>query len=623
MKRIALVLGVTGMLVGSFMQPASASPAERRIIVVTVDGTSLSSWLRSDGLRGVVGEGATALLAARAGGDHRDAETARRAAYATLVAGRRTALPSDGAALADALNDAGVNFYVSPSWEPYLDGVPRRGMFDSLTRPSVYFVSASDLPECTDPTCVVRRARAAMQPGDVLMVVAAVPPPSRVNDGVWLSAAGIVVVGSPAGMLRSPTTRRDGVVALIDLAPTILSLADVRVPASMDGRPVERVSGDTVVSRLRTLESDLIQAAHARRPATRAWMIAAMIALAGAMLTGRRYPSVRVAAQAGLAAASAVPAALLLMPVLPPLSPGGTAVVALVLAAVAGVVARAFLRGAEAVAATAALSAILVLGDLLAGGYLAARSPVSYLIAGGLRFYGIGNELMGVVVAGAIAAGSLLDRARLRSAGRFGVPLAAAFAVGVMAAPSAGAKLGAVLVAVPALAVLVLGLAGRKMTLRLGIAIGAFTVLVAGVVSLADRLGSPAAQSHIGRATEGGIGDVVARKIDAALGIAALSIWMQALIACALVVALTWRFRRVEVQALAALRPSVGAALKAAGVAIILAPATNDAGLIASAVIAVTATALLLGALGAEPGVRRPGSQAGPGSGGPAPARPG
>jgi hypothetical protein len=621
MKRACTVLAV-GLLV-AVAQPATAAPASRRIVVVTTAEASLGRWLGDPALARMLREGSSALLVTRAGASSRDHLRARTAAFQTLGAGRRTTSPADARTLGAVLRQSGIPVLGQEAYESVLGVDPVPDDLAKLPRPSVSFLDTSSVTNCG--ACIVSRVRELLAPGDALIVVAPVSDESRMRDGVWLSVASVHIVGTPPGLLRSATTRRDGVVALIDVAPTILELAGVPVPASMDGRPFERVAGRPVVPGLRALESGLIQAAHARHITTRGWMIAAMLVLSAATVAEARRASrrFRLAAEVGLAALPAVPAALLAIPLLPQMRPGATAVVALVMATVVGAVARLFFRATESVAVTAALSAVVVLGDLIAGGWLAARSPISYVVAGGVRFYGIGNELMGVVVAGAIAAGSLLDRDRLRRAARIAVPLAASFTVGVMAAPAAGAKFGAVLVAVPALAVLILGLAGRRMTLRLGAAIGAFTVVVAGAIYAADRLGAPATRSHIGRATSGGGGAVISRKIDAALGLAALSIWMQVVIACVLVAGIMWRLRRVDLQALLTLRPAVGAALKAAVVAIVLAPVTNDAGLIASAVVAVTATALLLASLGAEAGARRRDSPAEPGSRGSAPARPG
>ena len=50
--------------------------------------------------------------------------------------------------------------------------------------------------------------------------------------------------GAPAGRLLSPSTRRNGLVLLTDVAPTILSALEVPVPDEMTGRPLRRLAGD-------------------------------------------------------------------------------------------------------------------------------------------------------------------------------------------------------------------------------------------------------------------------------------------------------------------------------------------------------------------------------------------
>ena len=48
-------------------------------------------------------------------------------------------------------------------------------------------------------------------------------------------------LGPAPAWLRSSTTRQDGVVAAIDLPPTILKRLGLRVPEDMKGEPIETV----------------------------------------------------------------------------------------------------------------------------------------------------------------------------------------------------------------------------------------------------------------------------------------------------------------------------------------------------------------------------------------------
>ena len=57
-----------------------------------------------------------------------------------------------------------------------------------------------------------------------------------------LTVAGLRAPDVEPGLLRSGTTRRTGIVTLVDIAPTILDQVGVDRPSSMEGRRFERVA---------------------------------------------------------------------------------------------------------------------------------------------------------------------------------------------------------------------------------------------------------------------------------------------------------------------------------------------------------------------------------------------
>ena len=91
---------------------------------------------------------------------------------------------------------------------------------------------------------------------DAVMVVGPAHSASRIG----LTVAALHAPGVEAGLLRSGTTRRDGFVQLVDVAPTILDRLDIARPDFMEGRPFEVVaSGSTLSSR----SASLARADHA------------------------------------------------------------------------------------------------------------------------------------------------------------------------------------------------------------------------------------------------------------------------------------------------------------------------------------------------------------------------
>ena len=87
---------------------------------------------------------------------------------------------------------------------------------------------------------IVARLLESVDPSrDSVLVVA----PYHSEAAVHLTVAGMRGPGIEPGLLRSGSTRRAGLVTLVDIAPTILDLAGVERPDSMEGRRFEPVSG--------------------------------------------------------------------------------------------------------------------------------------------------------------------------------------------------------------------------------------------------------------------------------------------------------------------------------------------------------------------------------------------
>jgi hypothetical protein len=248
-------------------------------------------------------------------------------------------------------------------------------------------------------------------------------------------------------------------------------------------------------------------------------------------------------------------------------------------------------RGLTAVLATTAGVAVV---DTLLGSPLAARSSLGFQIAGGGRFYGVDEGFMGVVIGAALLAGALaLDRTR--EPRRLTPWIAGGFAlvVLVLGAPSLGSKFGAPLTAVPAFGVLAARMGGRRIDRVAVIAIAIATVLATASFVAADALRNPETQSHIGRAVEAASanGSVVARKVSAFFRITFSTIWLPAFVWLAgTVVFLAWRRRGLLAHGLWGyphLRAALWASLVASGVALV----ANDTGIITAAPIAMLGTA--------------------------------
>lgn len=588
--------------------PGSVAHAQaplRNILVVDVPGTTLEDWMAAPmpALRSLMHRGATGLLSAgrpacSAGDrplraavereltplgvdlDHRDA----RLADAGFPTGTRTDLDAIAATpfhrrrpvamvdIDDALRaDCSVPAADRDRWVRL-----------SLERADRFIGSVSRL----------------LDEGATLVVVSSVAPNERGSRGNRLTAA--VAVGpsfEPGSLLTSATTRRAGIVAIGDVPATIARLegatsriSKVRALRSTPGSVAELLPRSRRYAHALALRSRLLR-----------WYVgfssSAIFAAMLLVLSGRgrssrrRLPrTARDAAGVALTTVVAVPAVGLLEPLLDIGSTAGSLLAVFLAAVAVAVAARAIVGARRVVPVVAAVTMVAVAADLAAGAPLASRSAMSYTIASGPRFHGIGNELMGVVVAASLLwAAAALDRTARRPASVCAVLAAVA---ALMAAPMVGAKFGSTFVAVPAfglLAVRAFGADPRRGPAILGIAIA--TVLVAGVAALADFLSSPQTQTLVSNVAASGASDVLGDKVGAALRLAAASYWTGGIaIAAGAATLIAARRRALAARALWG-HPHLRAALAAAAVACVTAVAFNDAGVVAAAFIALIVAA--------------------------------
>jgi hypothetical protein len=270
---------------------------------------------------------------------------------------------------------------------------------------------------------------------------------------------------SGEGLLSSRTTRRDGMVAVTDYAPTILRELGLDVPDEMEGRPMESAVG--TADEAESLAGRLAHIKGRRGPALRLSFGVWLLALALLALAGRRRQGLRLT----LLAAMWLPAVALVTGAIDPSRTAETVTLALGslgLALATDLLVR--WPRAPAIPAAVVLGAHMV--DLVAGSPLIVRSLAGPNPGFGARYYGVGNELEAILsVTVLLGAGALLAgrRGRVVPAGFAAICLVTALFVG---AGRLGADVGGVITigagaAVAVLASLPGGVTRRALVLAL------------------------------------------------------------------------------------------------------------------------------------------------------------
>jgi hypothetical protein len=293
----------------------------------------------------------------------------------------------------------------------------------ALWRPGSLVVTR--LPEGPEGTAALDKLLAARKPQDLVYVVQA--PPER---GLRLLPSAVAGPGYQ-GVLRSGTTRLNGLVAATDVAPTVLQTLGIPVPKKMQGERLEWRAGHGA-GYLRRLDSRL-SAVLAHRSATLRVVLLSWIVLLAGMWLLRRRAGLRAAARTIFLAAIWLPALALLTAALAP-SDAVEAIVLAVGSLALGAISDRLLPWPAAPLIPAAVSFLAHAIDLGLGSHLIALSLAGPNPKGGSRFFGIGNELEIVlavtVLVGAAAALTMLPR-RLAPRGFALACLVGALVVGV------------------------------------------------------------------------------------------------------------------------------------------------------------------------------------------------
>lgn len=528
----ALALLLALALAGSPGLAAGQPPPSRTAILVLVPGLAFEAALAEPALEPLLARGGVGLMATRTFGQ------GPFAAHVTLGGGRVAGAPrgapqvrpagdglvvevgpyreaAEGAtpgALGEAVRLAGGTVaYATPTDAPgpgvlvAMDaggrvplasvGAAPSGAAALLDRADLVVVEAADGAEAG------RWARelAGTSSSDQTLVVVASPAPSpgMLPRGEEVTALVVARPGSaaaaPAG-LTSPSTRRPGLVANVDVAPTILRFLGVPVPGEMTGSPITTDGPPPAELHRRFLE---YRALRVPLLAGLGAIAVAFLAVALALVFRGGPRWLRDAVGMGILVVVALPPALLAASYLPSFT-WAAVVPAVGLVALAGAWAA---RGGSlgdprrALAFLAWLALALIALDAVLGwpGMEISLMGASSLEGG--RFYGLPNTYAGVLLGAAVLAAARL------SPGRGTALLAGAAALA--GAPWLGANLGAGVT---------LGAAAglwrwSRATGRVGapaLAGGALGgILALGVLLAAHRFLAPA-PTHVGRFLDAG-----------------------------------------------------------------------------------------------------------------------
>jgi hypothetical protein len=357
-----------------------------------------------------------------------------------------------------------------------------------------------------------------------------------------------IIVSGPGygpGLLRAASTRQPGLVLIADLTPSVLRWRSAALPVHppLVGSPILATSRGSLAAAIRTLTGQDTAGQVYRSTLLPYFLVygfgeGAVFGLIALIARGneperrrRRRSWYRVAAViCGAVPAGSFLASLVPWPVLPHpalLLYGLGAAWAAVIAAVA--LAGPWRRNPLGSPGFLGAVTVAVIGvDVITGSHLQLGTPfgLSALAAG--RFYGIGNNAVGVYALSGLLCAAWAGDAALRRTGNRGRAVAAAGAITlgtvfVAGWPAFGAKVGGTIAMLPAFLVLLAALAGLAITPRRGAVVAVSGVLLIAIFAVLNFLfpaatGASDIGGFVGQLLHGGGGGILQRKIHANLG---------------------------------------------------------------------------------------------------------
>ncbi|MFW5649086.1 MAG: hypothetical protein ACOCG5_08365 [Candidatus Alkaliphilus sp. MAG34] len=440
---------------------------------------------------------------------------------------------------------------------------------------------------------------------DKLIIATPYPSTEAANRGSRLTPL-IIYEGNDKGqVLYSKTTRREGIVGNVDVAPTILSYFNLTTN-KMTGRVLQSVSQQGNLNYIHNLNKRVTNTSAQRYRVLYSFAVYQIITsvLALALIIFKNRVPVRWYKYISLALIGnmVVPLTLLLIPLF-----GVTNIVTTYLLLLA--ITMAIISAIYLVSKGDSLSVILyamfllvfgLLFDIVSGQNLIKNSLLGYDPILGARYYGIGNEYMGILIGAVLMlTAALMEKHYVNK--YLSIMFYGLVAV-IIGFPGLGANVGGLITAVFSFLFVTVRLLGKKIDFRGLVYIGLAVVFVVGVMALVD-LFIVENKSHLAGAISQIISNgpvvmyqIITRKISMNLRIIGVTIWSKVLLSAVVVLGILFYkpigwFRRISMK-----YPKLALGWSGIIVACVIGFVANDSGTVAAAtsIIFLTSTMLYL-----------------------------
>lgn len=426
-----------------------------------------------------------------------------------------------------------------------------------------------------------------------LLFASLAPSPRSIEDRRLFGLIAVKGEGITSGLLTSPTTRRSGIVALIDIAPSICDYLGAPT-ARLTGRPWHTVDGYGNLETIQLIEKRTVLTNRLRPSLVKGYVVLHLVVLAVVILCLFIKPEAGKYLRPLLLGLLAIPLVWLLVCLYPIVDPYLYVLMCLALTVliVFFSLRLSWKHSLDPPLVICLLTVAVLLVDTSVNGYLLRYSVLSYDPMSGARYYGIGNEYVGVLLGSVIMGAALLVE---RFSVRWWEPrllMTAMFLLTavIIGAPQCGSEFGGFLAGLAAFAYTFLRFFKIRLRFK-GVLAGCGLILIIclGLFFL-DFSRPPELRTHLGQLVTSvqsqGLGvflGIVTRKLAMNLKLIKYTIWTKVLLGTFLALGvLCYRpvgiFKRVLLS-----YPSVAIGLEGSLVGTLLTLAFNDSGIVSAA----------------------------------------
>ncbi|NLJ41811.1 MAG: hypothetical protein GX352_09440 [Clostridiales bacterium] len=370
---------------------------------------------------------------------------------------------------------------------------------------------------------------------DFLIVLTPVGPAKDIGDNNRLTPIIAAGKGIERGFLTSGSTHREGVVTNLDVGASIINYFNLRPLAGQAGTPIYSVKNNSGMEGISGLNERLV-AIYNQRPFLikgYVYTLIPILALAAAFLIFKRNYIRWI--KTVLLFVMIIPFVYLILPLVQAPHPYAGAITALSIGIVmTAIIIRLFRTTIDRVMVVSGITVLTLILDQGLGMRLIQASPLGYDVIAGARFYGMGNEYMGVLIGAVCCAGaSIMERlSHHKPMARWIFIIIGLICLFCLASPRLGANVGGTIAIFVALFAILAITGDKRIHFRnLTIAGILMVAMIAGVFYL-DSLQAIGSQSHMGQTAmairENGMGeliDIFYRKLSMNFRLLKTTVW--------------------------------------------------------------------------------------------------